>query len=464
VAPALARAFRGKPGYLPGMHQTCEKLRFRVQDSFRLNKWAIGIAIRFSLVYNFAQHRHPLCPTHIRLSMPKTHSSHAQFDFVAISGVIRSEKPNKGLEAVMASNPNQQNRIIGYLPDGVKVVVAQRPGRGGMDFTKLMGGKVFSVAADALSPVYEKGEDKKPTKNIKMEGGLPLYSSSGFYTLSTKDYPALGVMECYARVLPGGEQVLLVATDAITNKQTLRLESDFDLDVLTDFLVASLDDANNLVACYDEEINKKRERESRRAKEDADAANEPFEGPAFKELSVSKKDGNPLALLAWSTAAGEVRDAVIVRETEGLDDADRPVTQYLSAREAVDLFQTTEAFAELNDELRNGRAVSLAFAVGHLMRSSVSFRKKVVNTAAEPADKVLYGDAAYIRGVTTSWARSIVVLLNSQHPGFPRADYDSHFYVAAPRQAEIGMKKKPDGSGWLPPQVVSYDLRGLLLG
>lgn len=395
--------------------------------------------------------------------MTTPHSSHANFDFVALSGIIRSEKPTKGLEAIAAPNPNQMNRVIGYLNDGTKVMVAQRPGRGGMDFTKLLGGKVFAVAADALSPVFEKDEQKKPTKTIKKEDGLPLYSTSGFYTLSTKDYPALGLMECYARVLPGGEQVLLVTTDAIANKQTVQLASDFDLDMLTDYLVAALDDTHNLVACYDEEINKKRERESRRAREDAEEANEPFEGPAFKELAVSKKDGNPLALLAWRTADGKVCDAVIVRETEGLDDADRPVTKYLSAREAVELFQTTEAFQQLNHELVNGRPVSLAFAVGHLMRCSVSFRKKVVNVAAEPADKVLYGDAAYIRGVTANWARSIVVLMNSQHPSFPRADYDAHHYVAAPRQAEIGMKKKADGSGWMPPQVVSYDLLSLLL-
>lgn len=395
--------------------------------------------------------------------MTTPHSSHAQFDFVATSGILRSERPTKPLEAIAAPNPNQMNRIIGYLPDGQKVVVSQRPGRGGMDFTKLMGGKVFAVAADALSPVYEKGEDKKPTNVIKKEDGLPLYSASGFYSLSTKDYPALSLMECYARVLPGGEQVLLVTTDAIANKQTLRLESDFDLDVLTDFLVAALDDNNNLVAGFDAEINKKRERESRRAREDAEAAGETFEGPEFLELSVSKKDGNPLALLAWKHEDGSLHDAVVVRETEGLDDADRPVTKYLTSREAVDHFQGTEAFAQLNHELRNGRAVSLSFAVGHLMRCSVSFRKKVVNVAAEPADKVLYGDAAYIRGVLSNWARSIVVLMNSQHPSFPRADYDAHHYVAAPRQAEIGMKKKPDGSGWLPPQVVSYDLRALLL-
>lgn len=391
------------------------------------------------------------------------HSSHAQYDFVATSGILRSEKPSKGLEAIIAPNPNVLNRIIGYMPDGTKVVVSQRPGRGGMDFTKLMGGKVYSVAADALSPVYEKGADNKPTKKIKIEDGLPAYSSSGFYTLSTKDYPALSVMDCYARVLLGGEQVLLVTTDAIANKQTLQLASDFDLDVLTDFLAAALDDSHNLVVCYDEEINRKRERDSRRAREDAEEASEPFEGPAFKELAVSKKDGNPMALLAWRTADGEVYDAVIAREVDGLDDADRPVTNYISAREAVDQFQTTESFAHLNHELSNGRPVYLAFAVGHMMRCSVSFRKKVQNTLAEPADKFLYGDAAYIRGVTASWGRSIVVLMNSQHPGFPRADYEAHHYVAAPRQAEIGMKKKADGSGWQPPQVVSYDLRALLM-
>lgn len=395
---------------------------------------------------------------------PAPHSSRSAFDFVVTSGVITSDKPTNGLVAIPAPNPNQMNRVVGFLPSGEKVVVAQRPGKGGMDFNKILGGKVFAVAADALSPVYEKDKDQKPTKTIKVENGLPLYSTSGFYTLSTKDYPALSVQEVYARVLPTGEQMLLVHKNAIDNRQTLTLSSDLDLDILTDFLVAALDDSQNLVSQFDADVNRKRERGIRRAKEDAEEASEEFEGPEFQELAVSKKDGNALALLAWRLENGTIGDAVIVRETEGLDDADRPVTKYLEAREAVDLFLTSDAYHLLSDELSNGRAVQLVFAIGHLMRSSVSFRRKVQNVLAEPADKVLYGDGAYIRGVTKNWSRSIVVLMNSQHPNFPKADYDAHHYVAAPRQAEMGMKKKADGSGWAPPEVVSYDLRALLLG
>lgn len=354
--------------------------------------------------------------------MSKKHSSRDKFDIVSISGVIRSEKPTKALEAIAAPNPNQMNRVVGYLPDGKKVIVAQRPGRGGMDFTKLLGGKVFAVAADALSPVFEKDKDGKATKTQKTEDGVPLYSSSGFYTLSTRDYPALGILECYARVLPGGEQVLLVSTESIDNKQSIQLDSEFDLDMLTDYLIAALDDTHNLVSSFDTDINKKREREMRRAREDAEAAGETFEGPEYKELAVSKKDGNPLALLAWKSQDGQVHDAVIVREVEGLDEVDRPTIHYLTPAEAVERFQQTPAFASLADELRECRPVGLTFAIGHLMRCSVSFRKKVVNTAAEPADKVLYGDAAYIRGASANWVRSIVVLMNSQHPGFPRQD------------------------------------------
>jgi len=72
-------------------------------------------------------------------------TSAKNFDLVVRSTLVRSEKANKGLDTLPAPNPNQMNRIIGYLPDGTKVVIAQRPGKGGMDFNKIMGGKVFAV-------------------------------------------------------------------------------------------------------------------------------------------------------------------------------------------------------------------------------------------------------------------------------------------------------------------------------
>jgi hypothetical protein len=54
------------------------------------------------------------------------------------------------------------------------------------------------------------------------------------------------------------------------------------------------------------------------------------------------------------------------------------------------------------------------------------------------------------------WCKALVSIMHSQHPGFPRADYDAHHYVAALRQAEVGMNKRADGSGWEPPAAIRY--------
>lgn len=332
-----------------------------------------------------------------------------------------------------------------------------------MDFSKLIGGKVYALAADAMSPVMEKTPEGRSTKTQKVEDGLPLYSASGFYVLSTKDYPALKLFEAFARVLPGGEQILLVTPDALAHRQTLPLDSEFDLDMLSDLLTAALDDSANLVAEFDPQINKRRQTLIRRAREDAEESNSSFEGPEFQECSVSKKDGNPMALLVWQTSDGATDSTVIVREAEALDEVERPVMNYMSASEAVAHFQASEAYQRLLTELEAGRRVTMAFAVGHVMRASVSFRRKVQNVLAEPQDKPLYGDAAFVRGVCQSWTRAIVGILHSQHPAFPREDYPVHHYVAGLRQAEMGMAKRADGSGWQPPKVVEYDIQTMVL-
>jgi len=386
-----------------------------------------------------------------------------KFEFVATSVIIRGEKPTKGIEALASANPHQMNRIVGYLPSGEKVMVAHRAGKGGMDFTKLMGGKVYAVAADAVSAVMEKDDKGKSTRVQKKEDGLPLYSSSGFYTLSSKEYPAMALFEAYARVLPGGEQMLLVTDEALAQRQTLTLDSEFDLEMLTDFMVAALDDSANLVAEYDVQVNRKREVGLRRAREDAAERDETFEGPEFQDCAVSKKDGNPMAMLVWRLADGSVDSTVVVREAEGIDEVDRPMMRYMTPPEAVQHFEASPAYRRIQDELAAGRQVFIAMAVGHVMRCSVSFRRKVQATLAEPAEKILYGDGAFIRGVANTWAKSIVGILHSQHPNFPREDYPTHHYVAGLRQAEVGMSKKPDNSGWLPPQVVPYDLEAMVL-
>lgn len=398
------------------------------------------------------------------MSRPAQFSSKSEFDFVVRSVVIRGEKPTKGVEAFPSTNPHQMNRLIGYLADGTKAVIAQREGKGGMDFNKLMGGKVYAVAADAFSPVKEKGADGKVTNEQKKEDGLPLYSASGFYNLSNKEYPALAILETYLRLLPGGEQMLLVSPEALAHRQTLTLSSELDLELLLDMLAGAIDDAANLVTEFDQAINRKREVGLRRAQEDAEAQGEAFTGPAFEPCTASKKDGNALALLAWRTEAGEELSATIAREAEGVDeDTSRPMMRYLTAAEAIEHFQQGKSFRRLNDEVQAGRSVQLTFVVGHLMRGSVSFRRKAQEALQKPKDVALYGDAAFLRGAGEGWVLALVSILHSQHPQFPREDYNVHHYVATARQAEMGMSKNPSGTGWLPPQAVTYDLRAHLL-
>ena len=380
-----------------------------------------------------------------------------KFDFIVRSTIIRSEKPNKGLEAIAAPNPNQMNRIVGFMPDGTKCIIAQRPGKGGMDFNKLMGGKVYAVAADGLSPVYEKDKDQKPTKNIKHEDGLPLYSSSGFYLMSSKEYMALDMFECYTHLVNKGAQVLLVTDEQLKATQSITLESEFDLELLNSALTDSLADSFNLVSRFDLDINKKRRRGIERAKEEAEDASEQYAGVNFNELSVSKKDGNPFVMVSWNTADG-IQSVNVLREVETLNEDGRPVSRYFTPEEAVVEFASTPAYKKLEAELAAGRNVVLSYTSGHVMRTSVSFRRKVENVLAAGTDKPLYGDAVYIHGAMQNWCRGLVSILHSLHPNFPTADYDAQHYVVAVRQAEIGMMKKADGGGWFPPQIVHHPL------
>lgn len=384
-------------------------------------------------------------------------STKKKFDLTVRSTIIRSEKPNKGLDAVEAPNPHQMNRIIGFLPDGTRAIIAQRPGKGGMDFNKLMGGKVFAVAADGISPVYEKDKDQKPTKNIKVEDGLPLYSSSGFYLMSSKDYMALDMMECYTRLLNRGLQVLLVTDAQLRASQRVTLESELDLEMLGAQLVELLGDEHNMLSRFDADINKKRKRGIERAKEEAEDANEEYSGVAFSELSVSKKDGNPFLMLSWKVG-GQTHSFNLMREQEFPGEKDRVITKYYTADEALAECAKSKAYKALEAELAAGRGVEVCLTQGHVMRTSVSFRRKCENVLAAGTDKPLYGDAVYIHGALMGWTRGLVSVLHSMHPNFPAADYDAHHFVAAVRQAEIGMSKKGDGSGWNPPQIVHHPL------
>jgi hypothetical protein len=386
-----------------------------------------------------------------------------KYELTIRSTVLRGEKPTKGLEATEAPTPHQMNRVTGFMPDGTKVVVAQRPGKGGMDFNKLLGGKVYAVAADGVSPVYEKDAAGKATKVQKQEDGLPLYSSSGFYLMSSKDYPALEIIEAYTLLRDKGNLVWLLTEQDLAGRQKHNMTSDLDLDLTLLAIKAALSDDANMVAKFDAGINKKRESVIRRAKEDAEAGlddgGDPYAGADFVPLAVSKKDGNPFVLFCWTADGAEPKMGAVSRELE-VQEEGRPVTKYLTVDEAMAQFATTPASRDITAALEAGKTVDLSFARGHIMRTSVSFRRKVENVLATP-DKPAFGDAVYIHAALKGWTKGLLSLMHSLHPTFPLADYDAHHYVAACRQAEIGMNKK-DGK-WTPPAGLHYKLSTALM-
>lgn len=388
-----------------------------------------------------------------------------KYDLTVKSTILRGEKSNKGLDATAAPTPHQMNRLCGYLMDGTKVLVAQRPGKGGMDFNKLLGGKVFAVAADGMSPVYEKDKDGKATKTQKVEDGLPLYSSSGFYLLSSKDYPALHLMEAFTLLRNKGEQVWLITDQQLAkkNKQVMSDELDFDLVLST--IETLLSDEFNLVKSYDTDINRKRKRGIERAREEAEDTGDTYNGVAFNELAVSKKDGNPFVAFCYQIEGAGVKGGAVLREVEAVDesrDDGRTTVTYLSPAEAMAKFAESPAHADIVQALESGKKVTIGFVQGHVMRTSVSFRRKVENVMAE-ATKTQYGDAVYILAGLKGWTRGILSIMQSQHPTFPAADYDAHHYVAACRQAEIGMNKKTAG-GWSLPEGIHFTMASELLG
>ncbi|MBC8739799.1 hypothetical protein F6X40_24095 [Paraburkholderia sp. UCT31] len=382
-----------------------------------------------------------------------------KFDFVVQSTVLRGEKANKALEAFPSANEHQMNRLVGYLPDGRKVVVAQRGNKAGVDFTKLMGGKVFAVAADAVSPVYEK-VDGKATKTQKLEDGLPLFSANGFYLLSSKDYPAQDIWEAYTRLNADGTVARMVTDEQLAQSQTHHLSSDFDCELLQTAIEECLSDERNLVAVYDAAMNKKRERRIQDARRDAEDANETYSGVEFKQLAVSKKDGNPFVLYAWRIAGGGVRVGEIVRELEE-QDGEHTKVRYLSAQDGLTRFLMSQDYADIVKAVEAGQTVEFGFAQGHLMRTSVQFRLKVEN-ALKPSDRGIFGDAVYIHGALNAWTKAIVSVLHSMHPAFPAQDYDAHHYVVALRQAEVGMNRNGE-KAWSRPGSLAYDVASSLL-
>lgn len=384
-----------------------------------------------------------------------------KFDLLVRSTILRSEKPNKGIEATAAANQHQMNRVKAFLPDGREAIVAQRPGRGGMDFNKLLGGKVFAVAADGMSPVYEKDAEGKATKVQKLEDGLPLFSSSGFYLLSSKEYPALDMFEAFTLLEERGERALVLSAEQLAAKQQFALTSELDLEILQGAFEEALADQLNCAARFDEAMNRKRKRGIDHAKEAAEDDGEKYSGVDFKEVGVSKKDGNPFIYYAWKGADGVVKSGTILREAI-VQGEKMPVMAYFDAKEAVERFVDSKAYKALVSALDTGEEIDFSFVQGHAMRTSVSFRRKCENVLAAGVDKPLYGDAVYIHAALKQWTKGLVAVMHSMHPNFPAADYDAHHYVVACRQAEIGMNKKAENK-WTPPQAVSYDVAAALL-
>ena len=382
-----------------------------------------------------------------------------KFEFTVKSMVIRGEKANKGLEAQEAANEHQMNRIRGFLTDGTAVMVAQRPGKGGMDFNKLMGGKVFAVAADGISPVMEK-EGGKPTKVQKVEDGLPLYSSSGFYLLSSKEYPALELLDGYTLLRQKGASLVLVTEAQLAARSKAEMTGELDWDLLAMELEAALSDDFNLVAQFDASTNRRRKRGIETAKSEAEDASEEYAGVEFKELAVSKKDGNACVVYAWTSTSGAKVAGVLSRQVDTEIDG-RPVTRYFTPTEAMAAFAESAEFAQLKKEFDADQTVTFGWAQGHIMRTSVSFRRKVENVLAAPPEKPQFGDAVYIQAALKNWTRGLLSVMQSQHPNFPQADYDAHHYVVASRQAEVGMNKS--GERWTAPQALTYSMAARLL-
>ena len=383
-----------------------------------------------------------------------------KYELVLRSAIVRGEKPTKSPEAKLAPNPNQSNRLIGFLPDNKKIVIAQVPGKGGMDFNKLVGGKVYAVAADGFFPSYEKDKDTKKRTNIqKVEDGLPVYTSSGFYGLSTQEHPALEIREAFTILRDNGEQVWIISDEQLAAKEKHSLSSDFELELLLPAIEAALGDERNRLNGFEADINKRRSRGVTRGKEAAEDANEDYEGIEYTELSVSKKDGNPFIIYAWHDGTAGHRGA-ITRELDVNEDG-KIVRQYLTAQEAVNHFKTTPEYRKLEQALGEGRQVEFAFAQGDVMRTSPSFKGKVEKTLNGPDAKKRFGDGPYIMASLKGWTRGIVTVMFSKHPAFPAKDYDALYYVAACRQAEVGMNKA--GDKWTSPEAPLYALAPTLL-
>ena len=390
----------------------------------------------------------------------------SRYDLLLKSVIITTEKPNKGFECFPAENQHQLNKLIGYLPDGKKILIGLRPGKGGVDFNKITSGKVYALAIDGFSPVYEKNEKGQPDyEKQKTEKDLPYYTGSGAYTLSTRDHPALKMYEAYARLAHNGTYIYTITHEQLENFKSYSIASVEDIDLLGMDCLMDMS-MSNLVSEFDEDMNKKRKRAISRAKEEAEDNGDKYDGVEFAELTRSPKDGNPFFFFALKSGS-TIKEFTFERET--LDNSEgTSVLKVLTDEELVEAFNNSVVKKALTTMVEAGETVKVKVVMGYAMRTSVSFRGKLENFVASPASQPgqkRYGDATYIYWALRDWTKSILSVMHSMHPNFPTKDYDAHHYVVAPRQAEVGMFKdgtNPKAVSWSAPEASQYNLAAQL--
>lgn len=381
-----------------------------------------------------------------------------KFDLIVKSEIIVSDKPTKPIDAKPSPNPQHvPDRIQGFLQDGTPAIIAKRPGKGGIDFNKFLSGKIYAVSADGFSPMLEKGEDGKKTNKQKQDDGVNLYSSSGFYLLSSKEYPSLKCFKAYTRLSSDGSLIYAIPENAVKVARH-DLEDTLELDSLDSDILEFLDDKYNLVAPFNEDVNKKRKRAINAAKEEAEDNSEEYTGAEYSELAVSKKDGTPFVLIL-AQIAGQVFQFLVSRRKETKSaDGKHVIIEMLTPSDALHEFKQSKQYASLTSKLENGGGIKLV--QGWLMRSSVSFKNKIDLNKTKEAE---FGASVYIHSALKDWTKAICTMMYSKHPNFPQQDYEYNSYVMACLQAEIGinrMGKKQTAEGekdaWSHPMAIPY--------
>lgn len=380
-----------------------------------------------------------------------------KFDLIVKSEIITSDKPTKPIEARPSNNPHIPDRIQGFLQDGTPVMVAKRPGKGGIEFNKFFSGKIYAVSADGFSAIMEKDENGKKSNNQKEEEGMKLYSSSGFYLLSSKDYPSLKCFKAYTRLSADGSLIYSIPESNI-NTTELALGANADLEPVEAEILAKLNDSLNLVAPFNADVNKKRKRAITTAQETAEDDGEEYTGAKYTELEVSKKDGTPFVIILCKTEAGVNQFLVSRRKEKPSADGKHTNIEMLTAQEALVEFKASKQYANLQARVAQGATLKLV--QGWLMRASVSFKGKIDLVREKEPD---FGASVYIHSALKGWTKAICTMMYSKHPKFPQEDYEYNSYVMACLQAEIGInrqgkKQTPEGEkdAWSNPMAISY--------